>query len=173
MFLTAFVHAALVSDGCKRNGESSESQWIKREFTQLAFVPPGATEKTIATRCCKGRNRELKCTSKYDDDKSCLPEDVPWSQAAEACASLVQDGGGWRLCSEEELQHPEGATGDKLGPCCGTGCSFSNRYVWTRTAPGEGDTFTCCLSDQRNEFKILTCRFVMHLWAANFSSQVR
>lgn len=66
-----------------------------------------------SVRCCSQNGR--RCESQT---VGCL-EGVSFSQANLACSSR-----GLRLCTEPELNG---------GVCCGTGCGFDGRRVWTQT----------------------------------------
>ena len=52
----------------------------------------------------------------------CLPNAATFAEAEFACAAIEVQGGGWTLCSTEQLNS---------GICCGTGCLYDNNRVWT------------------------------------------
>ena len=134
---------AEIFDGCRKPGENPKPQLVKKSLEVLpddAPLPEGANKKTISTRCCQeNAPGKLGCTSTSDNGK-CLPEMSDFEYSKNACQQLKKDGGGWDLCSSDQLLS-KGVTGTSDGACCDTGCYFNERYVWTRNSPDQG---LCC-----------------------------
>ena len=134
-----------VYDGCKKEDENSPLIQLPMSLGQLQELPPKAVSivKTNNTglRCCKGTGDKLRCRSRNDKNQ-CLPEGENYVRSQEACQALSSEGGGWRLCTAAELG-AKGFSGNKNGVCCGTGCDYDERYVWTRQLPGDIHAFLC------------------------------
>jgi len=148
-----------VARACKDPSATEQVDWrlpldrIKLAKSHLREMRKG--EPTVlGIRCCKGAGDKLQCTAK-EDASTCLKSALNHSAALDHCAGLTNDGGGWHLCSREEIQSKGKMTGTTNGPCCVTNnCTAKTHYVWTRDAEiGPGHYMLFKAMEQAKEVK--------------------
>lgn len=109
----------LLEDGCRKSQGLQKGGWVSSQSTWKAGY----------VMCCSSNS----CT-RFQQGTQCLNngQAATFKEAFEICASK-----GMSLCTQAQLHHP-----NAMG-CCGSGCGFDGKLVWTSTVKSHSSTIDC------------------------------